>query len=267
MHENQTPQTGHNDPQIPPVTPPDRGNGQTPSAVSTGDTAAAKIQDRTHTAEQPAAAASGPEPKKKVYVNAPPRVREKDENRIRWGAELLHAGAIAGQVILRILSWVFNILITVALIGMITGTIVGGVFALWIKNYVDPTIDSSLLTTSQDLTTQLYYMDYSEDPLGVPVEIEDQRLHSTENRLWVAYTELPQDLVDAFIAVEDHRFWKHSGVDWYATIGATFKYLTGTGSRGGSTITQQLVKNITQDDDVTIQRKVQEIFRALNLEK
>ena len=204
---------------------------------------------------------------KKVYVNAPPKKKEKDENRVHWGREVLYALALVGRVILRMFSWILNILMTVALIGMITGTIVGGVFALWIKNYVDPTVDTSLLTTSQDLTTRLYYMDFSENPLGVPVEIEDQRLHSTENRLWVAYTDLPQDLVDAFVAVEDHRFWKHKGVDWYATIGATFKWITGLDSRGGSTITQQLVKNITQDDDVTIQRKVQEIFRALNLEK
>ena len=206
-------------------------------------------------------------PPKKVYINAPPKKKVKDENRVQWGREILYALEIVARVILRIFSWVLNIVMTVALIGMITGTIVGGVFALWIKNYVDPTIDTSLLTTSQDLTTQLYYMDYSENPLGVPVEIEDQRLHSTENRLWVAYNDLPQDLVDAFVAVEDHRFWKHKGVDWYATIGATFKWVLGIDSRGGSTITQQLVKNITQEDDVTIQRKVQEIFRALNLEK
>ena len=217
--------------------------------------APAEIRDRTR------------DGRKKVYVNAPPKKKEKDENRVHWGREILYALALIGRVILRMFSWVLNILMTVALIGMITGTIVGGVFALWIKNYVDPTVDTSMLTTSQDLTTQLYYLDYSENPLGVPVEIEDQRLHSEENRLWIAYNDLPQDLVDAFVAVEDHRFWKHKGVDWYATIGATFKWLTGQGSRGGSTITQQLVKNITQDDDVTIQRKVQEIFRALNLEK
>ncbi|MBE6658143.1 MAG: PBP1A family penicillin-binding protein [Ruminococcaceae bacterium] len=218
-------------------------------------------------APEPSSASEQAAKPKKVYVNAPPKRKEKDENRVHWGSEILYALGLVGRVILRMFSWVLNILMTVALIGMITGTIVGGVFALWIKNYVDPTIDTSLLTTSQDLTTQLYYMDYSENPLGVPVEIEDQRLHSTENRLWVAYTDLPQDLVDAFIAVEDHRFWKHKGVDWYATIGATVKWVAGLDSRGGSTITQQLVKNITQDDDVTIQRKVQEIFRALNLEK
>ena len=238
----------------------------TPQSQSAAEEATGQAQEpeTAPPAENPDQTTAAP---KKVYVNAPPKKKEKDENRVHWGREVLYALALVGRVILRMFSWILNILMTVALIGMITGTIVGGVFALWIKNYVDPTVVTSLLTTSQDLTTRLYYMDFSENPLGVPVEIEDQRLHSTENRLWVAYTDLPQDLVDAFVAVEDHRFWKHKGVDWYATIGATFKWITGLDSRGGSTITQQLVKNITQDDDVTIQRKVQEIFRALNLEK
>ena len=244
-----------------------------PAAADIAPQSQSAAEEATGQAQEPETAPPAENPDqttaapKKVYVNAPPKKKEKDENRVHWGREVLYALALVGRVILRMFSWILNILMTVALIGMITGTIVGGVFALWIKNYVDPTVDTSLLTTSQDLTTRLYYMDFSENPLGVPVEIEDQRLHSTENRLWVAYTDLPQDLVDAFVAVEDHRFWKHKGVDWYATIGATFKWITGLDSRGGSTITQQLVKNITQDDDVTIQRKVQEIFRALNLEK
>ena len=273
MNENETLHGGQGIPQSndPPMTDAAEST-PTPSAQNTPDPqsqpTAEQESDRQEQPSQPTPPADQTNAApKKVYVNAPPKRKEKNQDRVHWGHEVLSALALVGRVFLRIFSWVLNILMTVALIGMITGTIVGGVFALWIKNYVDPTIDTSLLTTSQDLTTQLYYMDYSENPLGVPVEIEDQRLHSTENRLWVSYADLPQDLVDAFIAVEDHRFWKHKGVDWYATIGATFKWLTGMDSRGGSTITQQLVKNITQDDDVTIQRKVQEIFRALNLEK
>ncbi|MBR5871265.1 MAG: PBP1A family penicillin-binding protein [Clostridia bacterium] len=263
MNENET---VRNEVRTTPPTEEDavQATSSAPTEQPTAEAVPDHTQDASAADNQPAQTGDAP---KKVYVNAPPKKKEKDENRVHWGKEILYALEIIGRVILRLFSWVLNIVMTVALIGMITGTIVGGVFALWIKNYIDPAIDTSILTTSQDLTTQLYYMDYSENPLGVPVEIEDQRLHSEENRLWVSYNDLPQDLIDAFVAVEDHRFWKHKGVDWYATIGATFKWLTGTGSRGGSTLTQQLVKNITQDDDVTIQRKVQEIFRALNLEK
>ena len=275
MNENETVRGEHSVPQPneSPVTDAAVSAPTPPAAADIAPQSQSAAEEATGQAQEPETAPPAENPDqttaapKKVYVNAPPKKKEKDENRVHWGREVLYALALVGRVILRMFSWILNILMTVALIGMITGTIVGGVFALWIKNYVDPTVDTSLLTTSQDLTTRLYYMDFSENPLGVPVEIEDQRLHSTENRLWVAYTDLPQDLVDAFVAVEDHRFWKHKGVDWYATIGATFKWITGLDSRGGSTITQQLGKNITQDDDVTIQRKVQEIFRALNLEK
>ena len=69
------------------------------------------------------------------------------------------------------------------------------------------------------------------------------------------------------IAIEDRRFEEHNGVDWWRTIGATTTLFTKGGSYGGSTITQQLVKNLTGDNDVSITRKVTEIFRALNLEK
>ena len=79
---------------------------------------------------------------------------------------------------------------------------------------------------------------------------------------------VPKYLIDAYVATEDHRFWNHPGVDWIRTIRAALNYFLGNSFGGASTITQQVVKNITQDDDVTIQRKVQEeILRALNLEK
>ena len=74
-------------------------------------------------------------------------------------------------------------------------------------------------------------------------------------------------LINAFVAIEDERFWSHSGVDWKRTFGAVMEFAGGNDSYGGSTITQQLIKNITKEDDTTIQRKVTEIFRALSLSK
>ncbi|MBQ8758697.1 MAG: PBP1A family penicillin-binding protein [Clostridia bacterium] len=72
-------------------------------------------------------------------------------------------------------------------------------------------------------------------------------------------------LINAFVSIEDERFWTHSGVDWKRTFGAVMEFAGGNDSYGGSTITQQLIKNITKEDDTTIQRKVTEIFRALSL--
>ena len=178
-----------------------------------------------------------------------------------------------GKITLRVLSYIANVLLTVLLVGTLCAVIIGTVFCIYIKNYVDPTIDSSLFATaSSDKTTRVYYMDYeTEDDRingnGTPVEIEDQRLYSTDNSIWVSYDQIPKDLIYAFICVEDKRFFEHNGVDWLRTGKAVAMYFVGDGSFGGSTITQQLVKNLTGDNENTIQRKVQEIFRALKLEK
>jgi penicillin-binding protein 1A len=70
------------------------------------------------------------------------------------------------------------------------------------------------------------------------------------------------------VAIEDKRFYEHHGVDWYRTVAAFMNmFLSNDDNFGGSTITQQLIKNITEYDDVTVQRKLYEIFRALELEK
>ncbi len=179
-----------------------------------------------------------------------------------------------GKVILKILSYVVNIILTVALVGLISGVIIGTVFAIYIKNELDLEIDpSTLISVDQDTTTRVYYMKYDtpEDRLvrnGTAVELEDERLYGSKNSLWADYSSLPKDLIDAFISVEDHRFYSHNGVDWVGTSKAVVNFFVGFDElRGASTITQQLVKNLTGDDDFSIQRKVEEIFRAINLEK
>ncbi len=169
------------------------------------------------------------------------------------------------------LSRIMSVLFTMFLICLITGTIVGAAFALYLRSFVNVSVDDILLLSSgQDLTTRIYYMDYSDraNRIGEAVEIEDQSLSASENRVWASYDQIPQTLVRAFIAIEDKRFDDHKGVDWRRTFSATaYYFLPGGGHYGGSTITQQVIKNVTGNDDVTIQRKVQEIFMALNLEK
>ena len=98
---------------------------------------------------------------------------------------------------------------------------------------------------------------------------EYQRVHGNENRIWVGIDKMPKILQDAFIAIEDQRFYQHDGVDWKSTVLAfANQYLKFYSSkRGGSTITQQLVKNITDDKERTSDRKIREIFRALALEQ
>ena len=93
-----------------------------------------------------------------------------------------------------------------------------------------------------------------------------QNVNSESNRQWINYDKIPQNMIDAAIAIEDERFYKHKGVDIKRTLAAVFVNLTGSDSFGGSTITQQVVKNITRDDDRDAMRKVREIFRALKFE-
>ncbi len=97
---------------------------------------------------------------------------------------------------------------------------------------------------------------------------EYMAFYSSENRVWVYLSEIPDYMKTAQIAIEDHRFSEHKGVDWKGTLGAVYKLFThaeGAGG-GGSTLTQQLIKNITGENQVSILRKVKEIFTALNLE-
>lgn len=98
---------------------------------------------------------------------------------------------------------------------------------------------------------------------------EYQRLHGDENRIWVGISKAPKYLKDAFIAIEDERFETHSGVDWKRTFGAVgnFFFQFSNTEFGGSTITQQLIKNITMDKGKNATRKFREIIRAMLIER
>lgn len=198
--------------------------------------------------------------------------QKKSNQKVDWSKEVAGSGALAGKVVGKVFSYILNILITVVLICFITGIIVCTAFAVYVKNYIDADIDTNLFKPSNsNQTTKIYYMDYTDraNRIGEMVELEDQRLYGSENSIWVSYTDIPQDLVDAFVSIEDERFWSHNGVDWKRTIAAVVNYFIPIRDYnfGGSTITQQTIKNVTKDDDYTPQRKVQEILRALNLEK
>ncbi len=119
-------------------------------------------------------------------------------------------------------------------------------------------IDLNNYIANQSQTTIIYGYDSDGD------EVEIARLHGEENREWVDLEEVCQDLQDAVVALEDKRFPNHKGVDWIRTIGVVVEY---SFSQGGSTITQQLIKNLTGENSVTFVRKYKEIKNALALEQ
>ena len=96
---------------------------------------------------------------------------------------------------------------------------------------------------------------------------EYQEVYSAISREWAGYEEIPENLINAAIAIEDHRFYEHQGVDWITTFKAVVRMFFGNDDAGGSSITQQLVKNVTGESGVTVQRKVLEIFKATELER
>ncbi|MBR6720172.1 MAG: PBP1A family penicillin-binding protein [Clostridia bacterium] len=125
-------------------------------------------------------------------------------------------------------------------------------------------IDASLL--NMKMTSVLYY----EDDNGEQVIM--QNLYSGENRSWVNFDEIPLDMKNAFVAIEDERFYSHPGFDIKRLTGAGLNTILRLFDKnrsvyGGSTITQQLVKNLTKEDDRSILRKFREIYRAIRLEK
>ncbi|MDP4118529.1 MAG: PBP1A family penicillin-binding protein [Bacillota bacterium] len=93
-----------------------------------------------------------------------------------------------------------------------------------------------------------------------------QAVNSSSNRKWITFDKIPDDMKNAAIAIEDERFYSHHGVDLKRTFGAIIGYVTGNDSYGGSTITQQVVKNITRDDKHVAMRKIREIFRSIKFE-
>lgn len=125
--------------------------------------------------------------------------------------------------------------------------------------YGDPVFDLTEEAQSQNQTSFIY--GYDDD--GKTVEIT--RLHGEENRIWLSLDEMNEYIATAFISIEDERFEKHHGVDWKRVIGVIVK--PQNSGQGGSTITQQLIKNLTDENDVTFVRKFNEILSALNLEK
>ena len=156
------------------------------------------------------------------------------------------------------------VLMTIVLIGMTTAAICGMAFAVYINKYVSTDVDIYLDSYRLNLTSFIYAVDPA---TGEEVQLES--LHGIEDRVWVELDKIPKQLKDAFIAVEDHTFYEHHGVNWRRTIGAGLNYVLHFRDNfgGGSTITQQLIKNLTGEDETSVKRKIQEAMRALELEK
>ena len=157
-------------------------------------------------------------------------------------------------------------LFTLMLIGICTATMIGFIFMKYVETELAPTLQVDADNYTMAESSIIYYHDDEVTENGGWVEY--QTIHGAENRVWVDFEQMPEALWQAAVAIEDERFFTHEGVDWKRTVGATVNMFIGMKNTfGGSTITQQMLKNMTEDNDGTVNRKVREIFRALEFEK
>ena len=147
--------------------------------------------------------------------------------------------------------------------GLLTGLFMMGYAKTYVQDVIIPQAEeaqTTLNTQAYDpsLSSNIYYWDDTSQSWQIM-----KTLYANENRVWITMTSCQSD--QRHVAIEDKRFWEHNGVDWRRTLGAVYMF-TGRDVQGGSTITQQLIKNLSQNDDVTVKRKVLEIFSALEFD-
>ncbi len=158
-------------------------------------------------------------------------------------------------------NFILSVLVTtvrfVVIAVLLGGLALAGAVVGIAKAYMEtaPTIDLAMLN-EQDKTSFIY------DSQGNV--ITDYK--GTENRVMVSITQMPLSLQHAFVAVEDARFYTHNGVDLKRIVGSFIKNFVSNTNEGGSTITQQVIKNTMLSSELSYKRKIQEAYLAMQLE-
>lgn len=181
--------------------------------------------------------------------------RQKEKLLLRKPLILRICNAIGTTVLTTVLSFL--------LLFIVTGTICAVAATIYVTHYMENTTSVSI----QELTTSYATNIYETNAQG---ELEVVYTVQAEiKRKPVDLEQIPQHTRDAFVYGEDERFYEHEGVDYKRTVASFANMILKfwATDQGGSTITQQLVKNITGDDDKSPQRKLREIHRAMQLEK
>ncbi len=173
----------------------------------------------------------------------------------------LHLAYRIWMVVFSTAKVLIGALATVLLIAVVCAFSFAGVLGEYLETDILP--DANLVLESYELAAPSTV--YCVNDAG-QIQVL-QELYASTDWKKADYEDIPEALINAAIAIEDKRFYQHQGVDWFTTVKAFANMFFGEATIGGSSITQQLIKNITQDDSVTVQRKVQEFFRATLVEK
>ena len=151
--------------------------------------------------------------------------------------------------------------IVIAILVLIGSTSLG-IFILYTRRNINYDFDEELFKKAKDDMTVYYYAYNSSGEL-----LEVFKNSKDSKREWTSFSDVNDRVKQGFIAMEDRDFYKHKGVNFKRTIAAVINYIFKTRSTfGASTITQQVIKNISGDNEANISRKAKEILRSINLE-
>lgn len=172
------------------------------------------------------------------------------------------------RFIKKLFTVIITTLLSLMLVMIITGTIVSTALTVYVLDFMEETTGVTLQELESGSNTYFYGFKTNEKTGDKePYVIKSHEVGV--QRIPVSIDQIPQHVRDAFTCTEDERFYSHDGVDYKRTFSAflnMFIHIYDT-EQGGSTITQQLVKNLTGDEENSPQRKIREIFRAMQLEK
>ena len=167
----------------------------------------------------------------------------------------------------KLMTVIATTLLSLFLVMVITGTIVATALTVYVLDFMD---DSTAITFQElESGNDTFFYGIKTDEDGNETIVQLHKVKSTVQRIPVSIDKIPQHVRDAFVYTEDERFYTHDGVDYKRTFSAflnMFIHIYDT-EQGGSTITQQLIKNLTGDTEHSPQRKIREIFSAMQLEK
>lgn len=194
---------------------------------------------------------------REFYGGDPPETKQK------------RALFISFHVFKQFISLVVSALFSFFLIFVLTCTMVGTVAAVYVTNFMDSTRATELKPVKESFASYIYQMNKTTNEYDL---VYKKMPDSHDIKLKTDLNKLPNYVKYAFICVEDERFFSHNGVDYKRTGGAVINSVLSVVSSdrdvyGGSTITQQLIKNITGDDEQTMERKMREIFNAMKFEQ
>ena len=170
-------------------------------------------------------------------------------------------------ILKKLFAVVATTMLSLLLVIIITSTIVATALTVYVLDFMDDSTSVTLQDLEAGSDTYFYTTDIDEN--GNEKLSVIHRVKTDVQRIPVSIDKVPQHVRDAFVYTEDERFYTHDGVDYKRTFSAfvnMFMHIYDT-EQGGSTITQQLIKNVTGDDEHSPQRKIREIFSAMQLEK